>query len=408
MSDSAFVPEPAVALVVAAGSGSRLGARVPKAFVELAGSTLLEWSCRAMAEAGCVGVVAVVPREWQDRAGRLLSGLPVPVAVVPGGERRQDSVAAGLAALGGVAEGAGIVLVHDAARPLVPAEVVERVIAAVRGGAVAVVPAIPVVDTLREVTPEGSAIRDRSGYRCVQTPQGFRVTDLIEAHRQAAEQGLEVTDDASVCEAVGHRVTLVQGDRMAFKITDPFDLDIAEAFAARRREAGPQEAVETERGETAMDLRIGHGHDAHRLGEGVPMWCAGLHFPDEPVGLVGHSDGDVAAHALCDALLAAAGLGDIGTNFGTDRPEWSGAHGVAFLAAAAERIREAGFDVLNASVQIIGQRPRLAGRRTEAERTLSEAIGAPVSVGATTTDGLGFTGRGEGVEATATALVRRR
>jgi 2-C-methyl-D-erythritol 4-phosphate cytidylyltransferase len=221
--------EPVVAIVVAAGSGVRFGGEVPKAVRPLAGRPLVSWSVAALAAGGVTEVVVVVGDGLQDVFAEALADAPIPWRLVVGGVTRQESVARGIAAL---PEGE-VVLVHDAARPLVPAEVVRGVVEAVRSGAPAVIPVVPMSDTIRQVGDAGSVVVDRSGLRAVQTPQGFAREVLVSAHAAAA--GSDYTDDAAVCEASGYEVVLVPGSREALKITEPYDLAVAEAIVAGRR-----------------------------------------------------------------------------------------------------------------------------------------------------------------------------
>jgi 2-C-methyl-D-erythritol 4-phosphate cytidylyltransferase / 2-C-methyl-D-erythritol 2,4-cyclodiphosphate synthase len=389
--------EPAVAvIIVAAGSGTRLGRREPKAFVPLLGRTLLERAIDGvLALPEPAQVVLVVPVAQAAAARRLADDTAGAAAgyvtVVSGGATRQDSVAAGLSALGA---GIETVLVHDAARCLTPVAQLGRVLDEVRGSGVGVIPGLPVSDTIKRRAESGEVLAtvDRSELVAVQTPQGFPRAELAAAYDRAARDGIEYTDDAALFAAAGGTVRIVPGDAMAFKITTPWDLHRAEQLVGSdRREAAP---------------RTGIGVDVHAFDPREPLWLAGLHWPGE-AGLSGHSDGDAVAHAICDALLSAAGLGDIGGLFGTADPELEGAHGDVFLRRTAELVRAEGFEVANVAVQVLSNRPKVGPRRAEAEAVLSRSVGAPVSVAATTTDGLGFPGEGRGLTAIATALVLR-
>jgi 2-C-methyl-D-erythritol 4-phosphate cytidylyltransferase/2-C-methyl-D-erythritol 2,4-cyclodiphosphate synthase len=276
------------------------------------------------------------------------------VTVVAGGLSRQESVAAGLRAVWPDVER---VLVHDAARALTPPEVFARVIDALTDGKDAVLPVLPVVDTVKRVS--GDRVRepiDRSELAAAQTPQGFRRTILDAAYAAASA---EHTDDAALVQSMGTPVWTVPGDERSFKITTPGDLDRARALLA----VAPVRR-------TAPVPRVGVGTDVHAVGGSGDLWLAGLHWPGEP-SLHGHSDGDAVAHAIVDAVLAAAGLGDIGTHFGTDQPQYAGAHAEAFLARTRELVEAAGFSIGNVSVQVQARRPRFAARRAEAEHALS-------------------------------------
>lgn len=390
------VPRTAV-IVVAAGSGTRLNAGGPKAFVGLDARSILHHALRGVFAATSAQVVIVAPAGLEGEAlteAQAVAGERRElVSVVAGGSTRQASVQAGLDALWADID---FVLVHDAARALTPAAVFDRVLAALEAGADAVIPAVPVVDTIKRVDATGAVVAgvDRSELAAAQTPQGFR-RDILAAATAAA--AADHTDDAAVVAAAGHPVITVAGDAAAFKITTAADLERARALLG----VAPEASMSID----PVLPRVGLGTDVHGFGGDGTLWLAGLEWPGEPA-LSGHSDGDAVAHAIVDALLAAAGLGDIGTHFGTDRPEFAGAHAAAFLAHTVSLLADAGWRVGNVSVQVQANRPRFASRRVEAERVLSAALaGAPVSVSATTTDGLGFTGRSEGVAAFATALV---
>ncbi len=389
-------------VIVAAGKGERLGAAVPKAFFEIAGRSLLSHAIeRALASSRLLQLIVAAPAELVDQAlitaENLAAVAPVgkssvAIQVVAGGASRQDSIAKALEVL---SPDADVVLVHDAARAFAPTSVFDRVALAVREGRRGIVPVEPVVDTIKRVA--GDMVLetvDRTELRAAQTPQGFVAEQLTAAYASA---GQDHTDDAALMQANGHEVGFVAGDAQAFKITTPNDVDRAYALAFG---AGASAG--------AAGIRVGIGTDTHRFTDEAtkPLFLGTVEWAGER-GLDGHSDGDAVSHAIVDALLAAAGLGDIGSNFGVDRPEFAGANGEVFLRGALDLIAQAGWAVSNVSVQIIGNRPKVAPHRERVERVLTELLGAPVSLTATTTDGLGFLGASEGVAAVATALLRR-
>ncbi|HEY4226094.1 MAG TPA: 2-C-methyl-D-erythritol 4-phosphate cytidylyltransferase [Pseudolysinimonas sp.] len=386
MGTAPITPRVAV-IVVAAGSGTRLGHAEPKAFVELRGASILERALRGVfASSEPAQVIVVAPSARVAEARRIsefvAGAASGNLSVVAGGETRQDSVSAGLSLL---EPGVEVVLVHDAARALTPSELFDRVVRAVAPG-LGVIPALPVSDTIKRIDARERVVDtvDRSELVHVQTPQGFPRAELVAAYAAADHA---YTDDAALFSAAGHGVSVVEGEARAFKITTPWDLHRAENLLGH-----------------SGSLRTGIGLDVHAYDDGTPLWLGGLYWPDEP-GLAGHSDGDAIIHAICDALLSAAGLGDLGGRFGTDDPRFADASSEVFLHETLLLVAGAGFVVVNVAVQLVANRPKLAGRRGEIEARLSELVGAPVSVAATTSDGLGFTGRGEGVSALATALL---
>ncbi|HET7487660.1 MAG TPA: 2-C-methyl-D-erythritol 4-phosphate cytidylyltransferase [Acidimicrobiales bacterium] len=361
------------AIVVAAGESSRFGR--PKQYAVLGGREVLDWSVDAARKAAD-GVVLVVP---PGDAGGARPGCD---AVVAGGSTRSASVRNGLAA---VPDGTEVVVVHDAARPLAGAGLFRAAVDAVRAGAAAAVCAVPVTDTVKEV--EGGAVvstLDRARLWAVQTPQAFAAGALRAAHAGAGE----ATDDAALVEAAGLPVVVVPGDPANLKLTTPADLVMAEALAG------------------TPAVRVGQGHDVHPFAADRRLVLGGVVFEGER-GLQGHSDADVVAHAVADALLGAAGLGDLGRHFPDSDPAWAGADSIRLLAEVVRRVADAGWRPANADCTVVLERPRLADRRAEMEARLAGVLGAPVNVKATRPEGLGALGRSEGIACTAAVLLTR-
>ncbi len=380
----------AAALVVAAGRGSRFGGELPKQYVPLAGVPLLRHSLAAFAGHPRIAMVQAVihpgDRGLYDRAAVGL-GLGEPIH---GGDSRQESVRHGLESLAALAP--ETVLIHDGARPLVSAELIDRVLdgLAEAPGAIA---ALPVVDTLkREADGLVAGTEDRRGLWRAQTPQGFRFAAILAAHRAAAN--LALTDDAAVAETAGLAVALVPGSADNIKVTGRDDLALAERWLGA---AG-----------SGADIRVGQGFDVHRFAPGRGLRLCGIDI-DHDVTLSGHSDADVGLHALTDALLGAIGAGDIGQHFPPSDPQWRQADSSIFLRHAAELLAARGGAINNLDVTLICEAPRIGPHRAAMVARIAEILDIPaerVSVKATTTERLGFTGRGEGIAAQASATVR--
>ena len=371
------------AIIAAAGMGHRLGANLPKSLVKLIDKTLLEHAVANLAPVAQL-LIVTSPAGYEAEYKKLLGE---EVEVITGGVLRSDSIRIAIAKIPNNYE---YVLVHDAARALASTRLASEVINQLIRGQQAVIPTLEVIDTIKEVDNQGYVRNtlNRSALKIVQTPQGFNRSVLERAH-QASE---DATDDAALVEALGIKVKTITGEDQAFKITTKGDIKTAINFLLP---------------DNQKQLRVGIGVDAHAFSQDKKrkLALAGLIWPDE-IGLDGHSDGDVAAHAICDALLSAADLGDLGSNFGVADSKYKGATGAQMLSESLAKVAAAGFEIQNVSVQIVGNRPKIAPKRAQAISALSKALaGAKVSLSATSTDGLGFTGEGKGLSAIATALL---
>ena len=377
MDDAPTLPSFA-AIVVAAGKGLRAGQPLPKQFAMWRGKPVLRHSVETLLDAGARPLVIAVPPDGEQAVLDALAGLEG-FALVTGGTTRQQSVKKALAAV----DSAERILIHDAARPDLPLPVIERLLAALEHHPGAI-PVLPVIDSL-SVENDGvmSGTAPREQLRRVQTPQAFRFDAIFRAH-QAWQDEASAGDDAQVLRANGGIVAHVQGDERLAKLT------FAEDFMVQQ-----------------PSIRIGMGFDVHRLVEGEELWLGGIRL-DHSKGLSGHSDADVALHAIVDALLGAVANGDIGSHFPPRDPRWKGASSDQFLEHAAKLVREAGYGVGNVDLTIICEAPKIGPHRDAMRTRIADLLGvdiALVSVKATTTERLGLTGRGEGIAAQAIATV---
>ena len=377
------------ALILAGGRGTRAGGGIPKQYREIDGISLLRRAIDCFVDCPAVDLIRVVIHADDQALYRAATaGLDLLPPVIGGTERHLSAVN-GLESLSDFET--DIVLIHDAARPFADRGMIERVIAALADAAGAI-PALPVSDTLKRVASTDDLIEetvDRAGLWRAQTPQGFRFKAILKAHGQR-DSDLP-TDDAAVMEEAGMVVCVVDGDERNIKVTTEADFDRAEQILEKHQ----------------MQTRVGTGFDVHKLGPGDGVTLCGIMVPCD-MSLIGHSDADVALHALTDALLGAIGCGDIGLHFPPSNPQWKGAASHIFVEAAAADIRKAGGSIVNVDVTIIGERPKVGPHRDEMRMKVAEFLDIPldrVNIKATTTERLGFTGRGEGLAAQAIASV---
>lgn len=371
------------ALIVAAGSGSRMGGDLPKQFRPIAGKAVLAHAVEALASHRTIGAVRVVIGDGQEGLARQALGERDVEELIIGGIERADSVRAGLAAIEG-----DVILVHDAARPFCPHGVIDRLLEAlsVADGAV---PVLPLSDTLARADKLLGEPIDRAGAVRVQTPQAFRLKALRDAYDRWT--GGAPTDEATVARAAGLSVAAVEGDVMLDKLTNAADWARAEASHTAR-----------------LISRTGMGFDVHAFSGEGPLMMGGIKIPHDR-GLAGHSDADVVLHAVTDALLGAAGLGDIGQHFPPGAPQWKGANSAIFLAHAASLVRQSGGLIDFVDCTIICEAPKVGPYRDAMRSRVAEILNVPfacVSIKATTTERLGFAGRREGVAAQAIATIR--
>jgi 2-C-methyl-D-erythritol 4-phosphate cytidylyltransferase / 2-C-methyl-D-erythritol 2,4-cyclodiphosphate synthase len=393
------------AIIAAGGRGRRLGAAVPKQLLRVGGRPILQWSVEAFLACSEVrDVVVVAPPE--------LVAAPPPylrapqVRLVTGGERRQDSVANGFDA---VPVEADIVLVHDAARPFVDGDTIRRAIAAAQDAGAAIV-AMPASDTVKWAPSPGELriverTLPRDSVFLAQTPQAFK-RPVLAAAVALGRSGVEATDEAALAEQAGHRVRIVEGGRRNIKVTTPDDLVIAEALVrSEAPDAGPSTGSHRD-----ASFRVGSGYDLHRLVEGRPLILGGVTIPFDR-GLAGHSDADVLSHAITDAILGAAALGDIGRHFPDTDPKWEGASSIGLLAQVGAMASQHGFAIVNVDATVVAERPKLGPYRAAIVDRLADALSVPparVSLKAKTNEGVDATGRGEAIAVHAVVLLEER